>query len=154
MWDKDKIKTIIPHREPFLFIDEVSEIDEGKRIVAKKYIDPNESFFKGHFPGNPVMPGVLIIEAMAQAALLFYYTVKPEIVKNASDYYLAKVNSEFLSPVYPGDTLTKEAREERIVDTVAIIKTTAMVGDRLIAEATGIFAIKQKGKQEAENQAK
>ena len=64
-WDKEKVKSILPQREPFLFVDEVLEIEEGKRIVAKKYLDPEADFFKGHFPGKPIMPGVLIIEAMA-----------------------------------------------------------------------------------------
>lgn len=142
--DKEKIKSILPHREPFLFIDEVVEIDEGRRIVAKKYIDPKEKFFEGHFPRKPIMPGALIIEAMAQASLILYYTARPQIAKTHPDYYLVKANTEFLSPVYPGDTLTVEAKSIKILDTGGIIDTVASVGDRIAARTTGSFAVKVK----------
>ncbi|MDD4910109.1 MAG: 3-hydroxyacyl-ACP dehydratase FabZ [Candidatus Omnitrophica bacterium] len=142
--DKEKIKSILPHREPFLFIDEVVEIDEGRRIVAKKYIDPKEKYFEGHFPNKPIMPGALIIEAMAQASLILYYTAKPQIANTHPDYYLVKVNTELLSPVYPGDTLTIEAKSVKILDTSGIIETIAMVGDTVVAKTSGAFAVKPK----------
>ena len=90
-WDKEKIKSILPHREPFLFIDEIIEIDGTEKVVAVKNIKDNESFFEGHFPDNPIMPGVLIIEAMAQASIILYSVCKPEVAKTHPNYYLGKV---------------------------------------------------------------
>ena len=87
-WNREKIKSILPHREPFLFIDEIIEIDGIDRVVAVKNIKENESFLKGHFPGRPIMPGVLIIEAMAQASIILYSVCKPEIAETNPDYYL------------------------------------------------------------------
>lgn len=147
VWNKEKIKSILPQREPFLFIDEVIEIEEGKRIVAKRYIDPDEYFFKGHFPHKPIMPGVLITEAMAQAAIILYSTVKPEIAKSHPDYYLAKVKAEFLHPVYPGDTIILDARSVKILDYAGIVETEAKVNERVVAKSTSSFAVKNKGNE-------
>ena len=147
VWDKEKIKTILPHREPFLFIDEVIEIEAGKRIVARKYIDPKEHFFKGHFPGKPIMPGVLTIEAMAQAGIILYYTTKLKVAKNHPDYYLAKIKAEFMHPVYPGDTLILEARNVKILDYAGIIDIEARVGDKVVATSTSSFAVKKKNEK-------
>lgn len=146
-WDKEKIKSILPQRDPFLFIDEVIEVDEGKCIVAKRYIDPEEYFFKGHFPHKPIMPGVLIIETMAQAAIILYYTTKPKIAQTHPDYYLAKVKAELLHPVYPGDTLILEARNVKILDYAGIVETKAKVGEKLVAKATSSFAVKKKNEK-------
>jgi len=145
VWDKEKIKSILPQREPFLFIDEVVEVDEGKRIVAKKYLDPEADFFKGHFPGNPIMPGVLTIEAMAQASIVLYYTTKPEIAKKNPQYYLGRVNAKLRAPVYPGDTLILEAINFRIINSGGVIDIVAKVKDRLIAEARISFGVKANG---------
>ncbi|MDD4910193.1 MAG: 3-hydroxyacyl-ACP dehydratase FabZ [Candidatus Omnitrophica bacterium] len=147
MWDKEKVKSILPQREPFLFIDEVIEVEEGRRIVARRFLDPKEDFFRGHFPGKPIMPGVLIIEAMAQASIVLYYTKKPEIAQTNPDYYLAKVKAEFLSPVYPGDTLILEAVNVKIIDKGGVIETTARVGDRVVAKSTTSFAVKIKNNE-------
>jgi 3-hydroxyacyl-[acyl-carrier-protein] dehydratase len=100
-WDKAKIESILPHREPFLFIDEVVEIDGTKKVVAVKNIKDNERYFEGHIPGRPIMPGVLIIEAMAQASIILYSVDRYEIAKSQPNYYLGKVKAEFLAPVYP-----------------------------------------------------
>jgi 3-hydroxyacyl-[acyl-carrier-protein] dehydratase len=143
VWDKEKIKSILPQREPFLFIDEVVEIEEGRYIVAKKYIAPDEYFFKGHFPHKPIMPGVLIIEAMAQAAIILYYTAKPEIANMHPDYYLARVKAELLHPVYPNDTLILEARSVKILDYAGIVETEAKVDERVVAKSTSSFAVKK-----------
>lgn len=147
VWDKEKIKSILPQREPFLFIDEVMEVEEGRRVVAKKYLDPKADFFKGHFPGNPLMPGVLTIEAMNQAAIILYYTTKPDIAKANPDYYLTNVNATFKSPVYPGDTLILEAHNFKIVDFGGVIDVTAKVGDKVVATMRGSFAVVSKKKQ-------
>lgn len=144
-WDKEKIKSILPHREPFLFIDEVIEIDGTEKVVAVKNIKDNESFFEGHFPGKPIMPGVLIIEAMAQTAIILYYICKPEIAKTHPNYYLGKVKVEFLLPVLPGDTLIVETNNVKILDYAAIIDAIAKVKDKIVAKANLVFSIKKNG---------
>ena len=144
VWDKEKIKSILPQREPFLFIDEVIEVEEGKRVVAKKYLDPNLDFFKGHFPNNPVMPGVLTLEAMAQTAIIAYSTARPHIVEKNPEYYLGSVKAKFKSPVYPKDTLILEAVIFKITDFGGVIDATAKVGDKLVAQARSSFGVKVK----------
>ncbi len=147
VWDKEKIKSILPQGEPFLFIDEVVEVEEGKRVVAKKYLDPEAGFFKGHFPGNPVMPGVLTIEAMAQAGILVYSTARPEIVNKNPEYYFGSVKAKFRSPAYPGETLILEAEIFKVANFGGVVDTTAKVGDRLVAEARSIFSVKVKNEK-------
>lgn len=142
-WDKEKIKSILPHREPFLFIDEVIEIDGTQKVVAVKYINKNESFFQGHFPDKPVMPGVLIIEAMAQASIILYSIDKPEIAKAHPDYYLGKVKAEFLSPVYPGDKLIIETNKVKFLDYAGITDTIAKVNNKIVAKANLVFGVKK-----------
>ena len=144
IWNKEKVKSILPQREPFLFIDEVVEVEEGKRIVAKKYLDPEADFFQGHFPDNPVMPGVLTIEAMAQAGILVYSTARPQIVNKNPEYYFGSVNAKFRSPAYPGETLILEAKIFKVANFGGVLDTVARVGDRLVAEARNIFAVKVK----------
>jgi len=147
MWNKEKIKSILPQREPFLFIDEVVEVEEGKRVVAKKYLDPEADFFKGHFPGNPVMPGVLTIEAMAQAGILVYATARPQIIKQNPSYYFGSVKAKFRSPAYPGETLILEAEIFKVTNFGGVVDAKAKVADRLVAEARNIFAVKVKNEQ-------
>jgi 3-hydroxyacyl-[acyl-carrier-protein] dehydratase len=142
-WDKEKIKTILPQREPFLFIDEVIEVVGTEKVVAVKYIDPNEPFFKGHFPGKPIFPGVLIVEAMAQASIILYYLCKPEIAKTHPTYYLGRTKAEFLAPVFPGDKLILEANKVKILDNAGVVDTVARVGDKIAAKAQLIFGIKK-----------
>ena len=98
LWDKEKIKSILPQREPFLFIDGIVEIEGSEKVVAVTQLSGDESFFKGHFPGKPIMPGVLIIEAMAQASIILYSLAKPKIADLNPEYYLGKVKVEFLFP--------------------------------------------------------
>jgi 3-hydroxyacyl-[acyl-carrier-protein] dehydratase len=142
-WGKEKIKSILPHREPFLFIDEITEIDGNKKVVAVRHIKDNESFFEGHFPGKPIMPGVLIIEAMAQTSIILYYVCKPEIAKTHPNYYLGKVKAEFLSPVLPGGKLILEANNVKIIDEAAVIDALARVENRVVAKANLVFGIKK-----------
>jgi 3-hydroxyacyl-[acyl-carrier-protein] dehydratase len=142
-WDKERIQSILPHREPFLFIDEITEIDGTKKVVAVKNIKGSESFFEGHFPDNPIMPGVLIIEAMAQASIILYYECKPEIAKTHPNYYLGKVRAEFLSPVFPGDKLILETNNIKIIDEAAVIDALARVDDRIVAKANFVLGIKK-----------
>ena len=144
-WDREKIKTILPHREPFLFIDEVIEIDGTKKLIASKNIKDNEFFFEGHFPGRPIMPGVLIIEAMAQASIILYYICKPEIGKTHPNYYLGKAKAEFLSPVVPGDKLILETNNVKIIDEAGVVDALARVGDKIVAKANLVFSVKRNG---------
>lgn len=143
-WDREKIKSVLPHREPFLFIDEVIEIEEAKKVTAVKYVKEGESFFQGHFPGNPVMPGVLIAEAMAQTAIVLYATAKPGIAKTHPDYYLGKMKSEFLSPVYPGDKLVIETDSVKIIDEAGVVDSVAKVNEVVVARANLVFGIRKK----------
>lgn len=144
IWHQEKIKSILPQREPFLFLDEVVEIDGIAKIVAVKYINKHESYFAGHFPDRPIMPGVLIIEAMAQASIILYSICKPEISKSHPEYYLGKVESEFLSPVLPGDKLVIEARRVKITDNAGIVDSLAKVADNIVAKANIVFGVKRK----------
>ena len=144
IWDKEKIKTVLPQREPFLFIDEIIEIDGTERVVAVKHIRRNESFFEGHFPGNPIMPGVLIIEAMAQASIILFSIDKPEIATAQPAYYLGKVKAEFFSPVSPGDQLIVETNKVKFLDYAAITDALAKVGNKIVAKANLVFSIKKK----------
>ena len=143
IWDKEKIKSILPHREPFLFIDEIIEIDGTQKVVAVKYINKNESFFQGHFPDKPVMPGVLIIEAMAQASIILYSIDKPEIAKAHPDYYLGKVKAEFLSPVYPGDKLTIETNKVKFLDNAGMTDAIIKVNNKIVAKANLVFGVRK-----------
>ncbi len=143
LWDKEKIKSILPHREPFLFIDEVIAIDGTKKVVAIKNIKEDESFFEGHIPHNPVKPGVLIIEAMAQVSIILYSVCKPEIAKTHPDYYLGKVKAEFLAPVFPGSILTLEANNVKIIDNAGVVDALARVGIKIVAKANLVFGIKK-----------
>ena len=142
-WDKEKIKSILPHREPFLFIDEVIEIDGTEKVVAVKNIKIDEDYFEGHFPDKPIMPGVLIIEAMAQTSIILFFIDKPKIAKTHPDYYLGKVKAEFLAPVYPWDRLIIEAEKVKILDYAAITDTLAKVDDKIVARANLAFSIKK-----------
>ena len=143
IWDKEKIKSILPHREPFLFIDEIIEIDGAQKVVAVKYINKNESFFQGHFPDKPVMPGVLIIEAMAQASIILYSIDKPEIAKAHPDYYLGKVKAEFLSPVYPGDKLTIETNKVKFLDNAGMTDAIIKVNNKIVAKINLVFGVRK-----------
>jgi 3-hydroxyacyl-[acyl-carrier-protein] dehydratase len=142
-WNKEKIKSILPHREPFLFIDEVIEIDGTEKVVAVKKIKKNEDFFEGHFPDRPIMPGVLIIEAMAQASIILYSVDKPKIAEAHPAYYLGKVKAEFLAPVYPSDRLIVEVEKVKFLDYAAITDSIAKVDNKIVARANLVFGIKK-----------
>ena len=144
IWDQEKITSVLPHREPFLFLDEVVEIEGTQRVVAVKNINKDERYFKGHFPGNPIMPGVLIIEAMAQASVILYSLDRPLIAKEKPEYYLGKVKSEFFFPAYPGDKLIIESNKVKFLDNAAIADTVARVDDKVVAKATLVFSIQKK----------
>ncbi len=126
----------LPHRYPFLLIDRVIECELGKRIRALKNVSVNEPYFNGHFPYYKVMPGVLIVEAMAQAAAILSFRtmgIKPD---DKSVYYFAGIDrARFKKPVMPGDQLVLDVSIERTVRNVVKYAGKAYVGDTLVAEA-------------------
>lgn len=134
--DIHEILQYLPHRYPILLVDRVLECEPGKRIVGVKNVSINEPFFQGHFPHHPVMPGVLIIEALAQiSAILSFKTLgnKPD---DRSVYYFVGIDeARFKRPVIPGDQLQLEATLERNVRGIWKFVTQAKVGDVLAAEA-------------------
>ena len=136
------IQKIIPHRFPFLLIDRVVELEPNDKLIAIKNVSANESFFTGHFPNEKVMPGVLIIEAMAQAGCIYYYYSKDMQGKDLI-YYLAKVTAKFSAPVVPGDQLKIEVTTIKLMKKVGFLRTKAYVEDKLVAEADLGFGIKE-----------
>ena len=132
-----EIKEYLPHQYPFLLVDRVLELEPEKRIVALKNVTINEPFFQGHFPHYPVMPGVLIVEAMAQAAaLLSFKSLGTKRDDNTVVYLVGVDGARFKRPVVPGDTLILEA--EKILEKRGLIKyaVRAKVNDQLACEAT------------------
>ncbi|RNC68909.1 MAG: 3-hydroxyacyl-[acyl-carrier-protein] dehydratase FabZ [Desulfuromonadales bacterium] len=108
MFDINQIMKILPHRYPFLLVDRIVELEEGKRIVGLKNVTINEPFFQGHFPGHPVMPGVLIIEGMAQVGGILAYLASSDEVRKKVCYFVGIDNARFRRPVRPGDQLQIE----------------------------------------------
>jgi len=142
-WDFKRIQSILPQRYPFLFIDKVLHADAiKKKATCLKNVTINDYFFEGHFPENPVMPGALILEAMAQAGIVLYAVIKPENAAKHPDYYLGKVEVKFLNPVRAGDQLIIEAQGVKIFDNAGIINAKAKVGEKIAAEAQIVFGVK------------
>ncbi len=139
MMDIKEIMDIIPHRHPFLLIDRVLEIEEGKKITAIKNVTMNEPFFQGHFPNEPVMPGVLIIEAMAQAGAVAI--LKLDEYKKKTAYFGAINNAKFKAKVVPGDTLRIEVEIVKLKKAAGMGKGIAYVGDKKVCEAELTFMI-------------
>jgi 3-hydroxyacyl-[acyl-carrier-protein] dehydratase len=134
--DIKEIMACLAHRPPFLFVDEVIECTPGKHIKAIKNVTINEPFFEGHFPGYPVMPGVLIIEALAQVSVILVYQTLGRRPDNKSLILFAGIdNARFKRQVLPGDQLVLEATELRLVRGVGKFAVRASVGDTLVAEA-------------------
>lgn len=142
MLDIEQIQKILPQRYPFLLIDRVIELDPGKKVVAVKNVSFNEGFFGGHFPEKPVMPGVLIIEAMAQAAIMLFCAQAREGQKKLS-YYLGSVKVRFLHPVTPGDQLKITVEPVKIISGAAIVRASVEVADKEIANGELSFSIKE-----------
>ena len=130
---------LLPHRYPFLFVDRVSELEIGKRVVGWKNVTLNEFFFQGHFPDNPIMPGVIIIEAMAQVGgVLARLTLNQGDLDKGSDgavYFMAIDKAKFRKPVRPGDTLRFEIETLRAGSRVWKMLGQAFVEERLVAQA-------------------
>ena len=128
---KVDLSRILPFKEPFLLIDELLVYEPGKRIVARKYLTGRESFLRGHFPGNPIMPGHLIAEAMAQTSGLFFEKIARET--NNTDFYLTSTKVRFFKNVKPKSELIITACPVRMFSNAGIFKAAAHVNNKLVA---------------------
>lgn len=139
MMNIEEIKKIIPHRYPMLLIDRIEELEEGKRVVAKKNVTYNEQVFQGHFPQEPVMPGVLILEALAQAGAVALLSL-PDF-KGKTAYFGGIDKAKFRQKVVPGDTLRLEVEIIKVKKVAGIGKGIAYVDGKKVAEAELTFMI-------------
>ena len=136
LMDIHQILEHLPHRYPFVLVDRVLEIEPGKKIKAVKNVSINEPFFPGHFPHHPVMPGVLIVEALAQAAAILSFKTGNFMPSDDSVYYFAGIDkARFKKPVSPGDQLILEVSIDRILKGIWKYNCSASVDGKLVAEA-------------------
>ena len=139
VYTTNEIMEILPHRAPFLLIDTVEELEPGKRVVAKKCLTYNEPFFQGHIPGNPVMPGVLICEALAQAGAVAILGLDENKGKTA--YFASMDKVKFKKKVLPGDVLMLEVELVKIKGPFGIAKATATVDGKVAVSGEFTFAL-------------
>lgn len=137
--DVSTIMKILPHREPFLFVDKIISLEKGRRATGLKNVTINDYFFKGHFPGKPVMPGVLIVEAMAQVGGVMM--LAPEENRGKLAFFLAANKIKFRKPVVPGDQLILEVEAGRIKSKTGQVYAKALVDGKVVAEAELMFAL-------------
>ena len=138
--ERNEIETLIPHRPPFLWIDRVEELEPGVRCVAVKFVDPADPIFAGHFPAKPILPGVFLIEAMAQTAGVMMGSAAPQTADESADKnsegvaLLAAVNRfKFLKPVTPGQELRVETKKLTELGRLVCIGGTVSVGGEMVA---------------------
>ena len=144
----------LPHRYPFLLVDKVVELERNARILAVKNVTFNEPFFMGHFPGRPVMPGVLMLEALAQAAGLLAFDAMGQVPDENHIYYFVGIDSaRFKRPVEPGDQLLLEASIDRIRGGIWKFKGVARVGDEIACEAELMCTMRYVGPDKQDKQA-
>jgi 3-hydroxyacyl-[acyl-carrier-protein] dehydratase len=145
--DVTRVLAALPHRYPMLLVDRVEEIIPDRSIAAIKAVTFNEGFFQGHFPGRPIMPGVLILEAMAQAAGVLVFSA--EGATQQSDrmvyYYVGIDNARFKKPVVPGDQLELEVKIERALRGIGKFSCVARVAGTVVAEATILCSVRPVG---------
>ena len=142
--DFEEIKKFIPQRFPFIMIDRVLEIEPGRHATAVKNISGNDMVFLGHFPEKAIMPGALILEAMAQTAIILFATINNNN-QNADKkplYFFGSVKARFLHPVVPGDQLTIKVENVKSLPTGAYVSGEAFVGEKKISEAELVFSVK------------
>jgi 3-hydroxyacyl-[acyl-carrier-protein] dehydratase len=135
MLDIQEIMKVLPHRYPFILVDRILEMEPGKSIVGIKNVSINEPFFPGHFPGHPVMPGVLIIEAMAQVACILAIMSSDESVRSKVTYFAGIDNVRFRKPVVPGDQLRFEITATGCKRGIWLFSARAFVDGTLVTEA-------------------
>ena len=134
-----EIMEIIPHRQPFMLIDTIEELEPGVRAVGKKCVSYNEPYFAGHFPGNPVMPGVLIIEALAQTGAVALLG-EPQW-KGKTAYFVGIDKAKFKQKVHPGDVLMLETKIVKVKGPIGVGEAVATVDGKVVAKAELTFAI-------------
>ncbi|MFO7173248.1 MAG: 3-hydroxyacyl-ACP dehydratase FabZ [Bacillota bacterium] len=142
--DREQIKAVIPHREPFLLVDELVEVEPGRRAVGLKHVTPDEFWVPGHYPGNPIMPGVLQIEALAQTGAVALMLM-PEY-QGKVPLFAGLEGVRFKRPVRPGETLRLEVEILRLRGPVGRGAGRAYVGDELACECELVFAFADPGK--------
>lgn len=139
--DIRKILDLLPHRYPFILVDRVLEITPGEQITALKNVTVNEPFFQGHFPEKPIMPGVLLVEAMGQAGGLLYMASIPEAERNVLFYFMGADKVRFRQSVVPGDQVILDAKLLNQRKRAVKMEAQARVGDRVVAQAELLAAI-------------
>ena len=139
LYTAQEIMGIIPHRYPFLLIDTIEELEPGTRALGRKCVSVNEPFFQGHFPGNPVMPGVLIIEALAQVGAVAMLS-QPDF-QGRTAYFAGIDKARFRRKVVPGDVLLLETEIIKVKGPIGIGRAVAKVGDQVAAQAELTFSI-------------
>jgi len=148
MLDITQIMDVLPHRYPFLLVDRILEIEMGKRIIGFKNVTINEPFFQGHFPGHPIMPGVLLLEAMAQTGgVLALKSIPAEEVKKKVIYFMSIDKAKFRKPVLPGDQVRFEIDVIRQRGNIMSLQAVAKVDGATVAEAEMMAMIVDKDKQ-------
>ena len=144
MFDINSIMEALPHRYPFLLVDRVIEFEKGKSITAIKNVTMNESFFQGHFPGHPIMPGVLIIEALAQAGGILAIKSEGEETKDKLVFFTGIDKTRFRKPVVPGDQIELKLTVLKQRKTMWVLKGEAYVDGKLAVESEIMAAIYDK----------
>ncbi|MEE8432197.1 MAG: 3-hydroxyacyl-ACP dehydratase FabZ [Candidatus Desulfatibia sp.] len=140
-YDVAVIKEILPHRSPFLFVDRVVKINYGENIAAEKDLSPDEWFFSGHFPGKPIVPGVIVSEALAQTSgLLLGLTLRTK-GREQADLFLANLTIKFVTPAKPGETIRLAAALKKTYGKMFLFEVAANVLNRRIAKGTLILAV-------------
>ena len=141
LYNQEQIKEVIPHREPFLLVDAIHEYVEKESVTAVKHVTGNEDFFKGHFPEYKVMPGVLILEALAQAGA--FVVLKMDEYKGKIAFFAGADNVKWRRQVIPGDTLRLCVKVEKFKMGIGVADATAYVGDEIACTAKIKFAVQR-----------
>ncbi len=137
----DEVRRLLPQAHPFIMVDVVEEVQQGKRIICRKNVTGNEWMFPGHFPQRAIFPGVLLIEGMAQSAILLLRVDESLSVSQQATYMLASTKARFLNPVVPGDQLRYVCEVVRMASMGGVVEAIAYVEEEIVAKADLTFAI-------------